>query len=82
MGGVVVGPRASDLILPITMAVENRLTVDQLAQSFVVYPSLTGSLTEAARAAPPPGLTPPARTGAAGIGQGRWVSDIDMAKGL
>ena len=49
MGGVVVGPRASDLILPITMAVENRLTVDQLAQSFVVYPSLTGSLTEAAR---------------------------------
>jgi len=49
LGGVVVGPRASDLILPITMAVENRLTVDQLAQSFVVYPSLTGSLTEAAR---------------------------------
>lgn len=49
LGGVVVGPRASDLILPITMAVENRLTVDQLAQSFVVYPSLTGSITEAAR---------------------------------
>ncbi|GAA4516094.1 NAD(P)H-quinone dehydrogenase [Brevibacterium yomogidense] len=49
LGGVVVGPRASELILPLTMAVENRLTVDQLAQSFVVYPSLTGSLTEAAR---------------------------------
>jgi dihydrolipoamide dehydrogenase len=31
------------------MAVENRLTVDQLSQSFVVYPSLTGSITEAAR---------------------------------
>ncbi|WP_029089661.1 NAD(P)H-quinone dehydrogenase [Brevibacterium album] len=49
LGGVVVGPRASDLILPITMAVENRLTVDQLASSFVVYPSLSGSVTEAAR---------------------------------
>ncbi|GAA2086552.1 MULTISPECIES: NAD(P)H-quinone dehydrogenase [Brevibacterium] len=49
MGGVVVGPRASDLILPITMAVENRLTVDQLASTFVVYPSLSGSVTEAAR---------------------------------
>ena len=49
LGGVVVGPRASELILPITMAVENRLTVDQLSQSFVVYPSLTGSITEAAR---------------------------------
>ena len=49
LGGVVVGPRASELILPLTMAVENRLTVDQLAQSFVVYPSLTGSIAEAAR---------------------------------
>ncbi|WP_209372024.1 NAD(P)H-quinone dehydrogenase [Brevibacterium renqingii] len=49
LGGVVVGPRASELILPITMAVENRLTVDQLAASFVVYPSVSGSLTEAAR---------------------------------
>lgn len=49
LGGVVVGPRASELILPITTAVENRLTVDQLAQSFAVYPSLSGSITEAAR---------------------------------
>ncbi|MGO3023456.1 MAG: NAD(P)H-quinone dehydrogenase [Brevibacterium sp.] len=49
LGGVVVGPRASELILPITMAVENRLTVDQLSASFVVYPSVSGSLTEAAR---------------------------------
>ncbi len=49
LGGVVVGPRASELILPITMAVENRLTVDQLSASFVVYPSLSGSLTEASR---------------------------------
>lgn len=49
LGGVIVGPRASELILPITMAVENRLTVDQLSASFVVYPSVSGSLTEASR---------------------------------
>ena len=49
LGGVVVGPKASELILPITLAVENRLTVDQLSSSFTVYPSLSGSVTEAAR---------------------------------
>ncbi|WP_101651175.1 NAD(P)H-quinone dehydrogenase [Brevibacterium ihuae] len=49
LGGVVVGPKASELILPITLAVENRLTVDQLSASFTVYPSLSGSVTEAAR---------------------------------
>ncbi|GAA4285154.1 NAD(P)H-quinone dehydrogenase [Brevibacterium daeguense] len=49
LGGVVVGPKASELILPITLAVENRLTVDQLSASFAVYPSLSGSVTEAAR---------------------------------
>ncbi len=31
------------------MAVREKLTVDQLAQSFTVYPSLTGSIAEAAR---------------------------------
>jgi dihydrolipoamide dehydrogenase len=51
LGGVVVGPRASDLILPISIAVEHRLTADQLARVFSVYPSLTGSITDAARAA-------------------------------
>jgi dihydrolipoamide dehydrogenase len=49
LGGVVVGPRASELILPVSIAVEQRLTVDQLAQTFTVYPSLSGSLAEAAR---------------------------------
>jgi NAD(P)H dehydrogenase (quinone) len=49
IGGVVVAPRASELILPITMAVENHLTVDQLAQTITIYPSLSGSITEAAR---------------------------------
>jgi dihydrolipoamide dehydrogenase len=50
IGGVVVGPKASDLILPIALAVEHRLTVDQLARAFSVYPSLSGSITDAARA--------------------------------
>jgi dihydrolipoamide dehydrogenase len=49
IGGVVVGPRASELIHPITVAVEARLTVDQLASTFTVYPSLSGSIAEAAR---------------------------------
>lgn len=49
IGGVVVAPRASELILPITLAVENHLTVDQVAHTISIYPSLSGSLTEAAR---------------------------------
>ena len=49
VGGVVVAPRASELIFPVAVAVDQRLTVDQLAQTFTVYPSLTGSIAEAAR---------------------------------
>ena len=49
IGGVVVAPIASELILPIALAVQNRITVDQLAQTMAVYPSLSGSITEAAR---------------------------------
>ena len=49
LGGVVVAPRASELILGVSLAVEQPLTVDQMAQTFAVYPSLLGSLTEAAR---------------------------------
>ncbi len=49
LGGVVVAPRASELILPVSIAVQHSLTVDQLAHTFAVYPSLSGSLTEAAR---------------------------------
>ena len=49
LGGVVVAPRASELILGVSLAVELGLTVDQMAQTFAVYPSLSGSLTEAAR---------------------------------
>ena len=49
LGGVVVAPRAIELILPISIAIEQNLSVDQLAHTFSVYPSLSGSVTEAAR---------------------------------
>lgn len=50
IGGVVVAPKASELIYPIAIAVENRLTVDQVAKTFAVYPSISTSITDAARA--------------------------------
>jgi dihydrolipoamide dehydrogenase len=49
VGGVVVAPKASELIMPITMAVENHLTVDHVAHTITIYPSLSGSVAEAAR---------------------------------
>ena len=49
LGAVIVGPRASELILPLSIAIEQNLTVDQIAHTFSVYPSLSGSVTEAAR---------------------------------
>jgi dihydrolipoamide dehydrogenase len=49
VGGVVVGPRASELIHPVSLAVAESLTADQLAQTFTVYPSMSGSVAEAAR---------------------------------
>jgi dihydrolipoamide dehydrogenase len=49
LGGVVVAPRASELILPVSLAVQHNLSVDQLASTFTIYPSLSGSITEAAR---------------------------------
>jgi NAD(P)H dehydrogenase (quinone) len=49
LGGVVVAPRASELIYPVTVAVQNHLTVDQLSSTFTVYPSMSGSIAEAAR---------------------------------
>jgi NAD(P)H dehydrogenase (quinone) len=49
LGGVIVAPRASELILALSLAVEQLLTVDQIANTFAVYPSLSGSITEAAR---------------------------------
>ncbi len=49
IGGVIVAPNASELILPLSVAVRNQLTVGDLAGSFSVYPSMTGTITEAAR---------------------------------
>jgi dihydrolipoamide dehydrogenase len=49
VGGVVVGPRASELIHPVAVAVAERITADQLAHAFTVYPSMSGSIAEAAR---------------------------------
>jgi dihydrolipoamide dehydrogenase len=49
VGGVVVGPRASELIHPVAIAVAQNLTADELAHAFTVYPSMSGSVAEAAR---------------------------------
>lgn len=49
VGGVVVAPRASELIHPVSIAVAENLTADQLAHAFTVYPSMSGSIAEAAR---------------------------------
>ena len=49
VGGVVVAPRASELVHAVSLAISCSLTVDQVAQAFTVYPSLSGSVAEAAR---------------------------------
>jgi dihydrolipoamide dehydrogenase len=49
VGGVVVAPRASELIHPVAIAVAEGMTADQLAHAFTVYPSMSGSVAEAAR---------------------------------
>jgi dihydrolipoamide dehydrogenase len=46
---VVVGPRASELIHPVSLAVAQNLTADAVAKAFTVYPSMSGSVAEAAR---------------------------------
>ncbi|MGO1593123.1 MAG: NAD(P)H-quinone dehydrogenase [Ancrocorticia sp.] len=48
-GGVVVGPHASDLIFPLTLAVHSRMTVDQLSSASTIYPSISGTISEVAR---------------------------------
>jgi pyruvate/2-oxoglutarate dehydrogenase complex dihydrolipoamide dehydrogenase (E3) component len=50
IGGVIVAPRASELIFALALAVEHRLTVDDVARAFAVYPSISGSIVDAARA--------------------------------
>jgi pyruvate/2-oxoglutarate dehydrogenase complex dihydrolipoamide dehydrogenase (E3) component len=48
-GAVVVAPNASELIFALSLAVQRGLTVSELAATFAVYPSLSGSLAEVAR---------------------------------
>jgi len=49
LGAVFVGTRASEHIWPLALAVSHHLTVDDIAASFTVYPSLSGTIAEAAR---------------------------------
>lgn len=49
IGGVVVAPRASELIHPVSIAVAERIPVDAFQHDFTVYPSMSGSMSEAAR---------------------------------
>ena len=49
IGGVIVAPHASELVHVLSLAVRAKITVDQLAQAFTVYPSLSGSIAEASR---------------------------------
>lgn len=49
LGGVVVAPRASELIFPLTLAVKHKLSLQDIAATFTIYPSLSGSIAEAAR---------------------------------
>ncbi|WP_061960724.1 NAD(P)H-quinone dehydrogenase [Demequina flava] len=49
LGAVIVGSRASEHIFPLTLAVTHHLTVDDVAGTFTVYPSLSGTTAEVAR---------------------------------
>jgi pyruvate/2-oxoglutarate dehydrogenase complex dihydrolipoamide dehydrogenase (E3) component len=49
VGGVVVAPHASELIHAIAVAVAERITVEDFSHDFTVYPSISGSIAEAAR---------------------------------
>ena len=49
IGGVIVAPNASELIFPVTLAVQRSLTVNDVAATIGVYPALSGSVAEAAR---------------------------------
>ena len=49
VGGVVVAPGASELIYAVSLCVSARLTVDQASLAFTIYPSLSGSISEAGR---------------------------------
>ena len=48
-GAVLCLQYAGEFIFPITLAVKNRLTVDEFASTFTVFPSISGTITETAR---------------------------------
>ncbi len=49
LGATIVAPHASDLIVPLSVAVHAKLPVEDVARAFAVYPSFGGSIQEAAR---------------------------------
>ncbi|GEL95660.1 NAD(P)H-quinone dehydrogenase [Cellulomonas composti] len=49
LGAVLVGPRASESVFPLTLAIAHRMTVDQVAEASTVYPSMSGTIAEVAR---------------------------------
>lgn len=49
VGAAVVAAYASELVTALSVAVSHRLTVSQLAHTFTIYPSMAGTLQEAAR---------------------------------
>ncbi|MEN0130307.1 MAG: NAD(P)H-quinone dehydrogenase [Brevundimonas sp.] len=49
LGAVLVGPRASESVFPLTLAVTHRMTADQVAEAITVYPSMSGTIAEVAR---------------------------------
>ncbi|MFV0429439.1 MAG: NAD(P)H-quinone dehydrogenase [Arachnia sp.] len=55
VGGVVVAPNASELVHAVAVAVGERVTVDNFSKDFTVYPSMSGSIAEAARRLHRPG---------------------------
>lgn len=50
IGGVIVAPKASELIFSLALAIEHRLTVDDVASAYSIYPSLSTTIVDAARA--------------------------------
>lgn len=53
LGGVIVAPRASELIYPVSLAISKHLTAEEMANAFTIYPSMSGSIAETARRAHP-----------------------------
>ena len=49
IGGVICAPKASEMIHSITLAVNAHMSVEQMSQAFTIYPSLSGTIAEAAR---------------------------------